>query len=218
MFRKYFYLVIALILTLPAAAQSNYFMEEPKVFNGGLVLGANFTQVDGDSFYGYNKVGLNAGGVVYIHFTPIIGVSMELLYSQKGSRGELVTGSPILGTYVQKYFMTLNYVEVPLTFHVISHSFDLEAGLSYAYLIKSSEWVESDPPVVIDPVLNRFNTTDFEYIFGLSRRLYKKLYGNIRFQYSILDIRPTDRVPIGFSYGTAGQFNNLFNFRLMYLF
>ena len=211
--------IFLLLASLPGAhAQTDYFPGEPKVFNGGLILGANFTQVDGDSFYGYHKVGLNAGGVVYIHFTRTLGVSMELLYSQKGSRGELVTGSQSIGTYVEKYFMNLNYVEVPITFHLIVHNFDLEAGASYAYLISSGEWIEADQPAVIDPVQNRFNTTDFEYIIGAGRRLYKKLYANIRFQYSILSVRPNDRIPYGYSYGNNGQYNNLLNLRFIYFF
>jgi hypothetical protein len=199
-------------------AQSNYFIEEPKVFNGGLILGLNFTQVDGDTYYGYHKVGLNAGGVVYAHFSSTFGASMELLYSQKGSRGEDITESPAIGTYVTKYFMNLNYVEVPLALHYIYHRFDVEAGISYAYLITSSEWVQADQPVVIDPVGNAFGKTDLEYIFGLSRRLYKKLYANARFQYSITSVRPADRIPLGYGYGNQGQFNNLFNLRFIYLF
>jgi len=199
-------------------AQSNYYIEEPKVFNGGLVFGTNFTQVDGDTFYGYHKVGINAGGVVYVHFNEVFGASMELVYSMKGSRGELVTESQTLGEYVEKYFMNLNYVEVPVTFHAISHGYDFEAGLSYALLVHSSEMVEADVPVVIDPVLNRFNTYDVDYIFGLSRKLYKRWYANARFQYSITSIRPSDRIPAGYGYGNNGQYNNMFNLRLMYLF
>jgi hypothetical protein len=211
-------LFTAMLIGVFARGQSSYYEETPKVFSGGLILGANFSQIDGDTFYGYQKVGLNAGGVVYVHFTPRFGVSMELLYSQKGSRGELVTGSQTIGTYVEKYFMNVNYVEVPVTAHYLSYNFDFEAGLSYALLINSNEWVETDQPVVIDPVLNRFNTTDLDYIFGVSHKLYKKLYGNIRFQYSITSIRPPERIPINFGYGNEGQFNNLFNFRLMYMF
>ena len=210
--------LVAFFLCTKVDAQSNYFADDQKVFNGGLILGANFTQVDGDTYYGYHKVGINVGGVVYVHFTHSFGASMELLYSQKGSRGEDIIESPSIGTYVEKYFMNLNYVEVPLTLHYIYHNFDLEAGVSYAYLITSGEWIEADQPVNIDPVLNRFNTTDFEYIFGISHKLYKKLYANIRFQYSILSVRPNDRIPFGYGYGNEGQYNNLFNLRLVYLF
>jgi hypothetical protein len=212
------FLYLTISLSLPANAQDNFYEQEPKVFNGGLILGANFTQIDGDTYYGYHKVGLNVGGVVYVHFSSVIGASMELIYSQKGSRGEDVTESPTIGTYVAKYFMNVNYVEVPLTLHIRSHGWDFEAGVSYARLVHSNEWVLADQSVFIDPVLNRFNTADVDYIFGLTRKLYKELYANARFQYSITSIRPAERIPIGYGYGNEGQFNNLFSLRLMYMF
>jgi len=204
-------------------AQDGYYIEDPHVtFKGGLIAGANFTQVDGDTYSGYNKVGLNAGGVVYIHFTQTFGISMELLYSQKGSRGVTDAESVNIGEYIQQYHMNLDYAEVPLLLHYTTvyrkRKLDFEGGGSYARLIKSSEWVLSDQPVVIDPVLNRFNNNDFNYIVGASIQLYKQWYVNGRYQYSITDIRPTDRVPIGYSYGSKGQFNNLCVLRLMYFF
>ena len=62
--------ILSLILVLSSiffrvAAQnpSNYYVEEPKLFTGGLILGANFCQVDGDRYAGYFKIGINAGAV-----------------------------------------------------------------------------------------------------------------------------------------------------------
>lgn len=201
-----------------AEAQSNWYIEDPKVFEGGVVLGANFTQVDGDTYFGYHKTGINVGGVVYAHFTKTFGASMELLYSQKGSRGESVLESPLIGTYVTKYYMNLNYLEIPLTFHAIIRTIDVEGGVSYALLVKSKEWLLSDKQVVIDQQRSKFNATDLEYIFGIGRKIYKGLHANIRFQYSITSIRPPERIPTNYGYGNIGQFNNLFNFRVMYLF
>jgi Outer membrane protein beta-barrel domain len=199
-------------------SQSSYYDDPPKAFEGGLIAGLNFTQIDGDTYFGYHKVGLQAGGVVYVHFTKKIGATMELLYSQKGSRGEDVVESPAIGTYVTKYFMNVNYVEVPLTFHIISHKFDFEVGACYARLISSKEWIQSDQPVTIDPEQNKFNSTDVDYIFGMGHRVYKQLYANIRFEYSVTSIRSPGHIPVGFGYGNEGQFNNLFSFRLMYMF
>ena len=209
-------LIRLFLLYIVLAGYGQAIAQEQRVFNGGLILGANFTQVDGDSYYGYHKVGLNAGGIVCAHFSSKVGVSLELLYSQKGSRGVSVYESYAIGTYIEKYNMNLNYVEVPLMLHLFHGRYDYEAGISYARLIKSSESVQSDRPVIIDPVLNRFNTTDLNYVVGLSRRMYKTLYVNARFQYSIISIRPTSRIPYGYSYSDKGQFNNLFNLRLVY--
>lgn len=211
-------LVTCLLAAVHSSGQSNYYVEDPKVFNGGLLFGPNFTQIDGDTYYGYHKLGLNMGGVVYVHFTTKVGASIEIIYSQKGSRGEAILESPSIGTYVTKYFMNLNYVEVPLTAHVIYYDIDFEAGASYARLIKSREWILADYPVIIDPVRNSFNTSDLEYVFGIGRKIYKKLYANVRFQYSIISVRSNDRIPLDFGYGNNGQWNNLFSFRLMYLF
>ena len=134
----------------------------------------------------------------------------------KGSRGEAVTESPYIGTYVTKYYMDVNYVEIPLMLHAIYKAIDIEAGLSYGLLVSSKEWVLSDQPVAISFDRNGFNTTDAEWILGLSRRLYKGLYGNVRFQYSITPIRDYSKVPTGYSYGTLGQFNNMLTFRVVY--
>ncbi|HXS36596.1 MAG TPA: porin family protein [Flavipsychrobacter sp.] len=208
-----------------AGAQDNFYIEDPHMtFNGGLILGANFTQVDGDTYSGYHKIGLNTGGIVYIHFNKTFGVSMELLYSQKGSRGADMEQSVYVGTYIGKYFINLNYAEVPLLLHCIlklnglSRSVDFEAGGSYARLISAKEWAEMDQPVSIDPVRNHFNNVDVDYIFGVGMKLYKHWYADARFQYSLISIRPLDRIPYGFSYGDRGQFNNLVSLRLLYMF
>jgi Outer membrane protein beta-barrel domain len=195
----------------------HYYEEDPKVFSGGLIAGANFTQVDGDTYYGYHKLGLNIGGLVYVHFSKVFAASMELIYSQKGSRGETVIDDGN-GTYVEKYFMNLNYVEVPLLLHLVVKGVDVAAGGSYGYLVKSSEWVETDYPIVVSSAANYFNSTDINYIIGLGYKVYKQLYAEGRFQYSLLPIRPTDRVPVGFTYGNAGQFNNMISLRFVYYF
>lgn len=212
------WLILLFIFPLRVFCQSNYYEPEPKVFDGGAILGVNFSQVDGDTYFGYHKVGVQVGGVVYVHFTKVFGASVELLYSQKGSRGESVKESPAIGTYVSKYFMNLNYAEIPLTFHAVIRTIDVEAGISYGLLVSSKEWVQTDQPVVIDPDKNRFNTSDIDYVFGIGRRVYKKLFANVRYQYSVTSMRPPERIPVGFGFNNNGQFNNLFNFRLMYYF
>lgn len=200
-------------------AQSNWYVDdEPKVFEGGLTLGGVFSQVDGDTYFGYHKVGLSVGGIVYAHFSKIFGATLELQYAQKGSRGESVLESPSIGTYVTKYYMNINYVEVPLTLHAVIYKVDAEAGLAYARLVKANEWILSDKNVTIDPERSRFNATDLEYVFGIGGKVYKHFYANIRFQYSVNSIRPPERIPTNYGYGNIGQFNNLFNIRLMYLF
>lgn len=207
--------ILSIFLTGCAAAQVDLY-EEGHTFTGALVGGVNFSQIDGDSYYGYHKAGLHIGAQAYAHFSPMFGASMELLYSEKGSRGETVFESPTIGTYVSKYYMNVNYVEVPLMLHVVARRIDVEAGVSLAYLISSKEWLLTDRPVTISEKLNYFSNYDADLNLGISGRIYKRFFANIRWQYSLPSIRPPERIPVGYRYGNQGQFNNLFNIRLVY--
>ena len=55
-------------------------------------------------------------------------------------------------------------------------------------------------------------------VVGMTVKAYKKIHVNLRYQYSIVSIRPDERIPVNFGYGNKGQFNNLFNVRVIYLF
>jgi hypothetical protein len=82
--------------------------------------------------------------------------------------------------------------------------------------VKSKETIYEPQPLYIDEVNNRFSATDLNYVLGVGRHLYKNFYCGIRFQYSIINIRPADRIPVGYGYGSEGQYNNLFSVRFMY--
>jgi opacity protein-like surface antigen len=188
-----------------------------KLFEGRLILGTNFAQVDGDSYTGFHKQGINAGGMVYVHLSQATGVSMEMLYSQKGTRGATVKESYYVGTYFDKYFLDLKYAEVPILFHMkkIIAFFDFEGGISYSRLLSDEERGEADVPVQILPEYNYFNKVDISWIAGVTLRLSKHWYGNVRYQYSMVPIRPWERVPLRYNMN-SGQFNEAVAFRIMY--
>jgi hypothetical protein len=71
--------------------------------------------------------------------------------------------------------------------------------------------------VVIDPVANRFNSTDISTLFGGYRFLNKNLVASLRFQYSAINIRPAERVPERYNMG-RGQRNNVVSIFLTYIF
>lgn len=211
-----------LLISLSFRAWSQYSNdEETKVFSGGPIVGINFAQVDGDDCYGYYKVGLNAGGVVSIRLSQKAGMSMELLYVQKGARCHKVVSSPLYGEYISKYALSLDYVEVPIVGHYMLspwHRISVTAGGSFAYLLRSKEEVISEIPVWINPEVHRMNNIDVNLILGFKAQVYKKLYSDLRFQYSLISVRPMERIPTGYGYGNQGQFNNSISLRLMYLF
>lgn len=211
-------LFICLLGSSMAFAQNpkNYYVEEPKTFVGGLIAGANFTQVDGDSYKGYRNIGLSTGVVVYAQLLPQMAASLEILYSQKGakSNGPQLSNGGI--TIITKQNITLNYAEVPVQLNFFDHKKNhFGAGLSYSQLINSKEVINvNNPSVKYDPDQYPFKKMDINLILSGQLRVYKGLFAGVRFQYSMLSIR--DNVDAEF--GRAQQFNNVFAIKMMYLF
>lgn len=191
-----------------------YYVETPRTFYGGLIAGANFCQVDGDYFAGYHKIGINVGGIAYAQLKKHLALSLEILYSQKGSRSTAPREVPN-GDIITNYGINANYAEVPIMINYFdkrrSH---FGAGISYGRLVSSSEVLTTSPPNNVDLSKYPFKDNELEAVAGFELHLVKGLFMNVRFQYSLLPMR-TDVMP---NYSRAQQYNNLFVFRLMYLF
>jgi hypothetical protein len=195
---------------------SNYYVEDPRTFYGGLIGGLNFSQVDGDSYAGYHKVGFNAGGIVYVNLAENLASSLELLYSQKGSRGhqEQESGAH---TLIREYKINLDYAEIAVQLNYFDkRKSHFGAGLSYSQLITAKETIVTDPvdPNIQNLELYPFKKGDLNFILGGNLKLWKGLFLNLRFQYSLIPIRKL--TPPG--YGRSEQYNNMWTVRLMYLF
>jgi len=217
LFRRNICLFIAVLLLSSihhVAAQSSYYIEEPKLFTGGLVLGGNFSQIDGDNFAGYNKAGLNAGGIVYVRIDEHIAASLEILYSQKGSRAR----DPIAvatGYSYSDYRISLNYAEIPVMINYVNkRKSNFGLGFSYSRLAFSSESFTSYPAQIFDESQYPFKKSDLNFLIGGNFHLWKGLLLNIRYQYSLFSIRNS----LPQTSENAPQFNNMWVVRLMYLF
>lgn len=220
--RKFAALLVMTLITCAfthkSLAQSSYYEEDPRTFYAGPVLGANFSQVDGDNYAGYHKVGLNAGGIVYAHLADKIAASIEILYVQKGARSNIVKESAIKGIILTKYLLNLNYAEVPIQLNYFDkRKSHFGAGLSYSQLVSTRETATVQPSTVVVPnfeVDYPVKKMDINFVMTGNLHLYKGLFLGIRFQYSVIPIR-TNVAP---GYGRTQQFNNVFSLRLMYLF
>ncbi len=95
-------------------------------FEGALVVGGNFSQIDGDDLAGYNKAGLHVGGRVTAVINPKWQVSMDLLYSQRGS----ARGQNEIAFDFDK--VAIDYVEVPVMVHLVDWRVHFGAGFSYS--------------------------------------------------------------------------------------
>jgi hypothetical protein len=201
-----------------AVNAQSYYEETQRTFYGGLLAGTNFTQVDGDNFAGYHKVGLNVGGIVYTQFAERFAASLEILFSQRGSRAHQTQPSNRQQFLISKYNIDLNYAEVPIMLNYFDRKkAHAGAGFSYAQLISSKETVVTTDASVNAIDLNDqypFKKYDVNFLLGGSLHLYKGIFLSLRFQYSLLPVRKSIHPELG----RAEQYNNSYVLRIMYLF
>ncbi|HNB82604.1 MAG TPA: outer membrane beta-barrel protein [Chitinophagaceae bacterium] len=212
-------LPIIFILYTPML-KAQFDADRDNVFVGGLCAGLNYTQVDGDNFAGYHKSGWNAGAVVYIKLADHIAASMELLYTQKGSRagsGQVPKYANDQSTLITDYRIKLNYLEVPILINFFDRrKSNFGAGFSYGHLASSREIYKDGQGHVYenDAKLFPFRKSDVNFVLNGNAHLWKGLFFNLRFQYSLFSIRSA----YNYITGREQQFNNLWTTRLLYIF
>ncbi len=176
-------------------------------FNGGALAGFNASQVEGDTYKGYNKPGIVAGFYVETDIAPAIFAAGEIKYSQKGARKKVTSKDP------SKYIMRLNYIDLPvyLAFRTSQNSAVL-AGLSTGFLISAKEFDEYGEFPPEDQ--NDFNTIDLEPLIGFQFDFLDNLKADLRFSMSVLPIRGK---PVNTNYyWQNNQFNNVITLSLLY--
>ena len=119
-------------------------------FNGGLIAGATFSQVDGDSYAGFHKIGLTAGGYVNLPVSEHFALQMELKYTQMGAHSST---KEITEYNYPSYNLTLHYAELPLMlrydfghFNVNGKPLDnlaVELGVGLDFLLKYHGEIEA---------------------------------------------------------------------------
>ncbi len=191
--------------------------EDEKTFHGGLTVGANVSEVIGDAYHGYHKAGWFVGpGVAAKLNRKIVGLGVEMLYSQKGSVGVRTIYSNYVGEMFEKYYLKLNYIEVPvqlLIFPMPRAHFGI--GASYSRLLNVKEEVQTDQPVYIDPSLHPFRKEDWCGLVSAKYQFWRGGFIGARYARSLKPIRTWNYVP--YYYGSGHQYNMYFTFTLSYL-
>ncbi len=201
------------------AQEDNYFNKldkngQDRVFYTGLVAGMNAAQIDGDNFSGYHKVGLNAGLISFVKFSPKLFASIEMLYAQKGARDVKYYESQQVGTVPIIYQAQLDYIEIPLMLHLETYEkFYIGTGLSYSRLIKEKESIDAVLPNTINGRIPNFAKDDLQFLLSASYQLYGNIFVRARYQYSLKTIRAASNIPLDFN--RSAQYNNLFALQLI---
>ena len=146
-------------------------------------LGIAASQVHGDNYSGYNKLGGMAG--LYLNALLKKNSSLEfgIIYVQKGARKNQNVEK---GDYTF-YLLRLNYVEVPLLYRWQHNKFFFTIGASYAYLIN---YYESSSELGNYTGLYPFQRSEFSTNLGIGMNLTPKIGVEVRANNSFLTIRP----------------------------
>ncbi len=174
-------------------------------FKAGLRVGVVGSQVDGDTYEGFNKAGITAGLFVNRKLSDLFSLQLEMNYIQKGSRKPLDDNN----TY---YLMRVTYIEVPvlLQWHA-GKLIDIFAGPSFGVLLNSHE----------ETHFGEFKGPDFEKNeiaarIGISYKLSEKWSVDGRYSSSITTIRPSPAAYTPFF--EKGQYNRLIEIGLSVIF
>jgi hypothetical protein len=211
MVRRFFFFLLFITAFLFCSSQA-----EAQRFLGAISVGMNFTQVDGDEYFGYHKIGLNVGPMVAMPFgkRKNWSVSMELLYSQKGSKHNGSTDST-------SYKLVQDYAEVPVLVHFTDKKLiSGGVGFSYGQLINYKETQNSFYDSIYHYQTGLSNY-DISVIADLQIRIWSKLWADLRYQYSMKSNRTvevTDPSAYPRTSVTRYQFNNVISLRLTWVF
>ena len=193
---KRFFLLLLFVAPLIISAQS---------FKAGLRFGIVGSQVDGDTYEGFDKAGITAGLFVNRKLSDLFSLQLEMNYIQKGSRKPLDDNNTF-------YLMRVNYIEVPLLlqWHA-GKSINIFAGPSFAVLLNSHEETEYGEFKGPD-----FKKNEIAARVGISYKLSEKWAVEGRYSNSIATIRPS---PAGYTrFFENGQYNRLIEIGLLVLF
>lgn len=200
---------------LPVAA-----FAQPR-FKAAVIAGLTASQINGDRSAGYNKLGLQAGLRGLARLKDREDVSIEFLYSQRGSQSSLLKDQfdPF------RFSHTINYLEIPVQWHykdwLVEYEDDKDnfyrvafnIGLSYARLINYSSSGEGSGIGAALPVLRK---GDISFLLGANFMASRHLGFTFRYVRSFSRMYdPNDFNPAPYQYSLN---SHCLYFQTFYLF
>jgi hypothetical protein len=195
-------------------------------FKAGILAGIATSQVDGDTYSGYNKAGIFTGMFLTSRFAAKSkwSAAFEITYIQKGS---WKIPHPDKGDFAD-YKLKLDYAEVPLlvkydfnfsdSAEEQHRSFTLFGGMAFGTLVHSEE---SDASGVL-PQGVPFQKTDLSTILGLSYSISEHIGFDTHTEYSVRPVRKGGNITYyqnwTYRFFKPGYYNNLIVFALHYRF
>lgn len=151
-------------------------------FDGGLLAGGITSQVHGDGYGGFNKVGISAGAFVLLGFNETSALRIDMLFAQKGSRNKPDTEAGDFTTFK----LQLDYIEIPVLYSwTFRDEISFEVGPYAARLVNSGQENNGNDFEINPP----YNDWDIGACAGFSYEITPRLLGVARYTQSILPIR-----------------------------
>ncbi|MEI7594271.1 MAG: hypothetical protein WCK02_00885 [Bacteroidota bacterium] len=200
--RKYLVLLLLLFFIEFSFGQS---------FNAGLLGGFTASQVSGDDYSGFNKLGFTFGAYTYLPLkNEKSNIGLEIFFIQKGSR-HLPNTEKFDYT---DYAIRLSYIEIPIiyTHQMPVNGLNLEIGSAYARLISQKE--------VLNYVTfnNPFNDTEIDFIAGFKYAISERIDLGLR-NYTTWFFSPIRAHSGAAKYRfNWGQYNTALSFSIRYNF
>lgn len=179
-------------------------------FEGGFFAGMTASQVDGDTYGGFNKIGLTAGGYITKKINRNANWKAELRYIQKGAYSGPSEQNLTL------FKLIIHYVEIPIMYQYKIHpQIIIDAGISpdiYLFHREESEYGD-DPPDDSEPY-HRFGLNGN---IGVYYTLKENIMIGARSSYSMIPMRDHAGSVIRY-WWDRGQHNNVIGFTIYYHF
>jgi len=180
---------------------------------GGLTLGFNASQVDGDEVFGYHKYGFNTGAFATIPVGHNFSVSIETLFNQKGAYQRPWITDSLSG----QYKLILDYLDVPVLLQYTDKDIiKFGAGFSWGRLVTFKEWEHGNRINWINSN-GPYKSSDFDIVVDVQFKLFRGFYYDFRYAYSLGKIRTRTFTNVTGTW-TRKQYNNLITMRLVYVF
>jgi opacity protein-like surface antigen len=188
---------------------------QAQVFHGGILLGLTASQVDGDSYAGYDRLGILGGVYVSTELTHYLDARLEIRYASRGAR------NPASEDNTGSYLLSLHYIDIPVMGALkIKNYGSFELGLVPGYMFAANG--EDDAGTLPEEYLVDFHKFDLGLLLGANIRITPKVTVSVRYTYSIFSIRDLESAGAYYSWfgkifgNSRGDFNNYLSLGLNY--
>lgn len=158
------------------------FSAKSQIFKAGVIAGISASQVEGDGYGGYNKIGAIAGGFTNTSIAENASLQLEIYFINKGSQKNPNTSQGD----VDAFNLNLNYIDIPLVLRYHYKKFLFEGGI---YGSRFLNYSMSDENGKRDVGNFPFKSYDAGGFLGINYAFAPNFLFNLRSKNSLVPVR-----------------------------